>query len=154
MAITTDRAVSFLAELLAGTHLTSDTYKLALIKTGHLGTYNHLTANVGTPGAGAPTVNNLGTDEVSGAGYTSGGITLGAPAISTNGRVVRMDFADPAALSGATFSADGAVIYNSTRAGKVVAVFAFAGAPVAASGGSFSVDLPAAGDATSLIRFN
>jgi hypothetical protein len=152
MTITTDRATSFIAECFAGVHLTTDTYKAFPIKTGHAGTYNHLTANVGTPGTGTPSVNNLGTDEAAGTGYTSGGITLAAPSVTVNGRVIRFDFADPAALPNATLSADGIVIANMSKAGKVVGVFAFTNAPVVSTGGAYAVDMPAAGDATSLVH--
>lgn len=153
MAITTDRATSFLAECLAGTHLTTDTYKLLLIKAGHAGTYSHATTNVGTPGSGTPSISNVGTDEASGTGYTSGGITLGAPSITVSGRLVRFDFPDPAAIANATLSAVGAVIYNSTKGGKVVGVFDFGGT-ITATGGPFDLSIPAVGDSTSLIRIS
>lgn len=152
--ITTDRATSFIAECLAGTHVAGDTYKLLLIKAGHAGTYSHATANVGTPGAGAPSTSNVGTDEASGPGYTSGGITLGAPSVTVSGRNVRLDFAAPAALANSTISADGAVIYNATKGGNVVGVYAFAGAPIISNNGNFTISVPAVGDATSLVRFN
>lgn len=154
MTITTDRATSFLAEALAGTHLTTDTYKLLLLKAGHTGTYSHANTNIGTPGTGTPSTSNVGTDEASGTGYTSGGITLAAPSITINGRVVRFDFADPTPLSSATISADGAVIYNSSKSGKILGVFAFAGAPITSTAGSYAIDLPTAGDATSLVRIS
>jgi hypothetical protein len=151
MAITNERATSFLAELAAGIHAPTDTYKCALIKTGHAGTYNHAVTNVGTPGTGAPSTSNLGTDEVSGAGYTAGGFSVGNMLISTNGRLVRLDFADPAALSNATFSADGFIIYNASKANRAVFVGLFPNAPRVVSGGDFQFDFPAAGDSNSLI---
>lgn len=152
MSITNDRCTSFLQDAVSA-WLSGKSFKLALIKTGHAFNYTHAFQNVGTPGTGAPSNTNLGTDEVSGAGYTSGGIALAAPTVTVNGRVVRLDFADPAALSSATLSADGAVIYE-TGSGKAIGVFLFSNAPVAASNGTFSVDLPAAGDATSLVRIS
>jgi len=153
MAITSTPTASYIAECMAGVHLTTDTYKALLIKSGHTGTYGKLTANVGTPGTGAPSVNNVGTDEASGTGYTSGGITLGAPTITlaSNGLQARLDFPDIAAIPNATLSADGIVIYNSSKSGKVVGVFSFGGT-VASTAAAFDIALPAAGDTTSLIR--
>jgi hypothetical protein len=151
MAITTDRATSFIAECFQGIHLTTDVYKLALIKPGHAGTYSHATTNVGTPGTGTPTTANLGTDEASGTGYTSGGMTLAAPSITVNGRVTRMDFAAPTPLASATLSAVGAVIYNSTKANRVIGVYDFGGT-ITSTGAAFTINVPAVGDATSLVR--
>jgi hypothetical protein len=155
MAITSSRATSYIAECLAGVHLTTDTYKALLIKAGHAGTYNKLTANVGTPGTGTPSVTNVGTDEAAGTGYTSGGITLGAPTVSlsTDGLTARLDFPDIASIAGATLSADGIVIYNSSKSGKVVGVFSFGGT-VTSTAAAFDIAMPAAGDSTSLIRIS
>lgn len=152
MSITTDRSTAFLAAALTA-YVNGKTFKAALIKTGHAFNYTHAFSNVGTPGAGAPSNTNLGTDEVSGSGYTSGGVTLSAPSVTVNGRNVRLDFADPTALGTATISADGVVVYDSAN-GEVLAVSLFSNAPVVASAGPFSIDFPAAGDTTSLLRIN
>jgi hypothetical protein len=152
MAVTTKTCASFEAERYNGIHTLADVYKLALIRTGHTGTYNHTTTNVGTPGTGAPSTSNLGTDEVTGAGYTAGGITLGTPTVNIYGNIIGFDFPDPSALTSATFSADGGIIYNSSKSNRAVQVVAFAGAPVVVSNGTFTADFPAAGSSTSLIR--
>ena len=152
MTIQTGNTNSWKTEIMQGIHAPTDTYKLLLIKTGHTGVYGPATTNMGTPGSGAPSNSNLGTDEVSGPGYTSGGITLAAPSYTLNGSRARMDFADPTALTNCTFSADGAMIVNTSKGGRVLGVYLFASAPVAANGGSFTVDMPAAGDTTSLMR--
>ena len=98
---------------------------------------------------------NVGTDEASGTGYTSGGFALGAPSISlsTDGLTARYDFPDPSAISNATLSAVGLIIYNSTKSGKVVGCWDFGGT-VTSTAAPFDVNLPAAGDATSLIRIS
>ena len=155
MTITTAFPNSFKAELLAMTpHTAADTDKLLLIKTGHAGTYGAATTNVGTPGSGSPTTANVGTDAVAVSGdYASvNGITLAGFAASLDGSVAILTFSDPAALTGTTISADGCVIYNSSRAGRVCGVFAFASAPRVSTSGSFDIALPAAVAATAVLR--
>lgn len=155
MTITSAFATSFKRELLEMTpHTAADTYKLLLIKTGHTGTYNAATTNVGTPGTGTPSSSNVGTDAVAASGgYASvDGITLAGLAVSVDGTTAVATFTDPAALSATTISADGCVIYNATRGGRVLGVFAFADAPRVSSGGSFDINLPAATAAAGLIR--
>lgn len=152
--ITTKTSLSFVAEALQGIHLPTDTYKVALIKTGHVGTYDQRMTDYGS-GTGTPAFDNLGTDEVTAAGYTAGGLTLAAPTINTYGNaVVALDFADPTPLNNVTISADGGVIYNATKGGRVLGVFLFSNAPVVSVNGTFAVDFPVAGQTTSLIRFN
>jgi hypothetical protein len=155
MAITSAICNSFKQEVLAMTpHTAADTYKIALIKNGHSGTYGAGTLNAGTPGTGAPTTSNLGTDECPASGtYAAGGITLATFAVSLDTNTVILDFADPTAPTGATLSADGAIIYNSSRTNKAVAVFSFAGAPISSTNGTFTITLPAATAAAGLIRW-
>lgn len=155
MTITTAVANSFKSELLAMTpHTAADVYKLLLIKTGHAGTYNKSTTSVGTPGTGTPSTSNVGTDAVAASGgYASvDGITLAGFAASLDGDTAILTFTDPGVLSGVTASADGCVIYNSSRSNKVCGVYAFAAAPVASTAGSFDVNLPAAAAATAVLR--
>lgn len=155
MAITTAMADSFKAELIAMTpHTAIDAYKYVLIKTGHTGTYSRLTTNVGTPGTGAPSTSNLGTDAVAVSGdYNSvNGIALAGFAASLNGGEGILTFTDPAALTGTTISADGAIIYNSTQGNRVCGVFAFAGAPIVSTAGPFDVNLPVAAATTAVLR--
>lgn len=155
MSITTAVANSFKQELAAMTpHQAGDTYKLALIKTGHTGTYGKGTTNVGTPGAGAPGAANLGTDAVAVSGdYNSvDGISLAGFAVSLDGDVAIITFTDPAALTGTTISADGCIIYNATRGNRVCGVYAFPSAPRVSTGGPFDINLPAAAAATGLLR--
>ena len=157
MAITTAFANSFKAELMAMTpHTAADTYKLVLIKTGHTGTYNKSTTAVGTPGTGTPSASNLGTDAVAASGgYSSvDGITLAGFAASLDGDTAILTFTDPGALSTVTASADGCIVYNSSRSNKVLAVYAFASAPVASTAGSFDINLPAAAAATAVLRIS
>src|SRR5437868_6120570 len=77
---TTALANSFKTEVLNGLHnfagTSPNTFKMLLIKVSPSGTYDKTLTNVGTPGSGAPSTSNVGTDEVTGTGYTSGGVTL------------------------------------------------------------------------------
>jgi hypothetical protein len=153
MTITTAIAGSYKAEVLAGTHVAADVYKIALIKVAHAGTYSNLTANAGTPGTGSPTTANLGTDEVVGTGYTSGGATLAGFSITqTSGATpARLDFTTPTWPT-STISATGAMIYNSSKSNKVVAVYDFGGT-ITSTAGTFTATMPAVADGTSLVRF-
>ena len=150
MAITTAIANSFKAEMLAGTHVPGDVYKILLLKVGAAGTYSSATTNVGTPGSGTPSSSNVGTDEVTGTGYTSGGLTLSGYSATQTGSVARLDFSS-AAWSSSTISAIGAVIYNSSKSNKVVGVYDFGGTFTSTSS-TFTVNMPAVGDTTSLVR--
>lgn len=148
MAITTAVTNSFKQEILSGTHTAAHTYKLALIKTGHSGTYGKATTGAGTPGSGAPSASNLGTDEVSASGtYVAGGVTLTGRTVGLATDTAYLDFANMAQLTGFTGSADGCMIYNDSVAGKpAVYVGAFSGAPIAATAGTFDVTIPSTGN--------
>jgi hypothetical protein len=89
------------------------------------------------------------TGEVSGTGYTAGGIALTGLTQALDGDVAIMDFAD-ASWPNATITARGARIYH-VPSGKVKAVLDF-GADVTATAGTFNVALPAPAAATAVIR--
>jgi hypothetical protein len=151
MAITTAMANSYKQELLGmALHTSADVFKIALIKVGHTGTYSAATANAGTPGTGAPTTGNLGTDEVTGTGYTAGGTTLSGLSATLQGTTGVLDFAS-ATWPSASISAVGAVVYNSSKANRVLGVFDFGGT-VTSTGATFTAAAPAVGAATSLLR--
>lgn len=155
MAITSAFCTSFKEELLAMTpHTASDTYRLVLIRNGHTGTYGAATTNVGTPGTGAPSSSNLGTDAVSVSGdYNSvNGITLAGFSVTLDGTTAILSFTDPAPLTGTTISADGCIIYNSTRSNRALAVYAFPSAPRVSTGGDFDIQFPAVSALLGLIR--
>ena len=152
MANTTAMANSFKQELLGmATHTSTDVYKIALIKVGATGTYGASNTSVGTPGSGAPVANtNLGTDEASGTGYTAGGATLTGLSATLQGTTGVLDFAN-ATWPTSSIAATGAIIYNSSKSNKVVAVFDFGGT-ITSSNGTFTAAMPAVGAATSLLR--
>ena len=90
------------------------------------------------------------TDEISGTGYVAGGATMTSvtPVIS-NGKVV-FDFAD-VTWTTSTFTARGALIYNSSASDKAVLVLDF-GSDRTVSGGTFTVRMPDATSSDAIIR--
>lgn len=153
MSLTTGVSPAFKEKLLAMTpHTAADTYKLVLIKSGHAGTYDTTLTAGGTPGTGAPSTSNIGTDEITPSGsYSSGGITLTGFSASLQGTTGCLDFTIPAVTS-ATISAVGGVIVNSSRSNAVVGIYDFGGT-ITSTAGTFMVTPPAVGASTSIIRF-
>jgi hypothetical protein len=88
--------------------------------------------------------------EVTGTGYTAGGKALTTYAASLSGDTAILDF-DDVTWAGATITARGAVIYDSTNANKIRAVLDF-GADITSTNGPFTVTLPAPAAATAIIR--
>ena len=118
MAITTAMCNSFKQELLGGVHdLDTDTLKIALIKVSHSGTYGAATTNYSDV-TGA-------TDEAVGTNYTAGGQGLDSAAIALDAgnNTAFLDFADEV-FANLTISAVGAIIYNSSKSNKAIALFA------------------------------
>lgn len=94
-----------------------------------------------------------GAFEVVGTGYTIGGNTL-------TGKVISYDATSPGTAwitfsnsiwTTATFTARGALIYDSTRSNAAIAVLDF-GADKTVTSGTFTVQMPAATASTALIR--
>lgn len=110
--ITQGMCVSFKKELLEAVHdFTSDTFKIALYLESadlHPSTTTAYTA----------------TGESSGTNYSAGGATLTAVAPTTSGLYAISDFAD-VTFSSVTLSARGALIYNSSKSNRAVAILDF-----------------------------
>lgn len=138
MAITNAMCTSFKAEILGGTHdLDTDVIKIALYTSA--------------ASLDATTTAYSATNEVAnGNGYTTGGATLGSPAISNASTSGICDFADPV-WAAATITARGALIYNSSKSNKAIAVLDF-GADKTSTSGDFTVVMPAAGATTAIVR--
>ena len=116
------------------------THKIALIKVGATGTYDQTFLNVGTPGTGSPTSTNLGTDEVTGTGYTTGGVTLTNGGVTIGSNVAYTTFsAHPTAPSP---NSANRVMYCGDFGGTVSVV-----------SGTLTVVMPANASGTALIRF-
>ena len=130
MAITQAMCTSFKAEILDEQHdLVADTLKIALYTSS---------ANLD-----ASTTAFTTTQEISGTGYSSGGVELTSRTVSTSGTTAFFDADDPTWPS-ASFTARGALIYNSTNSNKAIAVLNFGG-DFTVSSGTFRIVFPAAG---------
>lgn len=137
MAITQAMCTSFKVDLFGGAQdLDTDVIKIALYTSS-------ATIDAGTT---AYTTSN----EVVGTGYTAGGNTLTGAAISSSGTTAWVDFADTTWTT-ATITARGALIYNSSKSNKAIAVLDF-GADKTSTTGDFTVQMPAADASNALIR--
>jgi hypothetical protein len=151
MSVTSALCTSFKQEILQGVHISTDVYKILLLKVGATGTYDATVTNVGTPGTGSPTTANVGTDEASGTGYTTGGVTMSGFTTSSSGTTVWIDWTTDPSWAASSISAIGAIIYNSTRTNKAVAVISFGGT-ITDTSGTFTITLPTADATNAIIR--
>ena len=128
---------SFAQELLKGNHdFINDTIKLALY-----------TAGSGAPYSTSSTIyESTVPNEVSGAGYTTGGNTLSSPVVANQNNVATLTFAQTQFTS-ATFGAAYAVIYNSSSSNKLVVVLDFGGTK-SCSNGTFTITFPSTSSGT------
>jgi hypothetical protein len=140
---------SFKVQILDGIHnfgvgviratTAADTFKIALYST--LATLNSTTTVYTTD------------NEVTGTGYVAGGNTLvisQAPTSTNTETVAWLNF-ENSSWANATFSADGALIYNSTQGNKAVAVLNFGGTKTTANQ-TFTVTFPASTSSAAIIR--
>jgi hypothetical protein len=126
---------SFKAQLLEGVHdFNTDTFKIALY--------------LATADLGANTTVYVTGGETTGTGYDAGGKVMTGVSVNAAGFVA---FAN-VTWNPAAFTARGALIYNSTKGNKAVAVLDF-GADKTASN-TFLVQMPANTVTSALIRFS
>lgn len=146
---------------------TADVFKMLLVKVSPSLTYSYTQTNVGTPGSGSPTTSNVGTDEVSGTGYTSGGqqVTNQNPAVDTtqgvsSTGVAYLTFGANPSWTSSSFSTTAGILYNnSTRLGaaatplngRTVAVYDFGGTQTVTSG-TFTIVLPTNNSSSAVLR--
>lgn len=135
MAIDTAICNSYKQEILEGVHTSTDTYKVALYTDAAT--------------LGAATTAYSTSNEVSGTGYTAGGLTLAGFSSGLSNGTAYLTFTDPQ-WTNATITARGCLIYNSSKSDKAVASYDF-GENVTSVNGTFTVDFPGTG-AASLIR--
>jgi len=90
------------------------------------------------------------SNEVVGPGYTAGGETLTGVTVLTSGTTAYLTF-DNVVWDPASFTARGALIYNSTLADLAVAVLDFGADKTATS--TFTVQVPVPSSTTALVRF-
>jgi len=147
MAITTNAICnSFKKQLLAGEHdfdsSGGDTFKLAMY------------TSVAT--LGASTTNYTTSEEVSSpSGYSAGGKALVNSGVKVSSGVAITNYAD-LSFTGATLTARGALIYNTTTDGgsnttEAVAVLDFGGDKTATSG-TFTIQFPAFTTSAAILR--
>jgi hypothetical protein len=138
MAITQTLPTSFKVQLLnAQQNFTSNTFKMALYTS--------------SASLDATTTVYTTSNEVAGTGYTAGGNTLVVSVAPTSsGTVAYLSFADTSWTT-ATFTARGALIYNTSQSNAAVAIFDF-GSDKSVVGGTFAVTFPAATSSSAVIR--
>ena len=143
MAITSAICTSFKVELLKGVHdftaTTGDTFKIALFTSS---------ATLGAGTTAFSTSNEITNS--SGTAYTAGGAALTSVTPTTSGTTAFCDFAD-VSFSSASFTANGALIYNDDQSDKAVAVIAFGGDKTVTSG-TFTIQFPTADATNAIIR--
>ena len=163
-AVTLSKATSATA---AGVSLTftGDVFKILLIKASPGRTFDHTQTNVGVPGTGSPTATNVGTDEVSGTGYTTGGFALtnvGPSLPGSPSTTATVSFSPNPSWTSATFSTTAAIIYNtSTRVGaaatplngRSVAVYDFGGTQQV-SNGTLTLVMPTNDGSNAILRIS
>jgi len=145
---------------------TSDAFKFALVKVSPATTFGPTMTNIGTPGTGASSTSNLGTDEAAtGTGYSSGGIALTnvTPALSTTTATTSFSPSPALTLSGA-FSCTAGIIYNNSirlgaaatpLGGRTVGVYDFGGTvSVGSSGGTITFTMPVNAAGTAIIQIS
>jgi poly-gamma-glutamate capsule biosynthesis protein CapA/YwtB (metallophosphatase superfamily) len=143
MAITSAICTSFKQEILVGTHnftaTSGDTFKIALFTSD---------ASLGASTTAYSTSNEITNS--SGTAYTAGGATLTSVTPTTSGTTAICDFSDVSYTS-ASFTANGALIYNDDQSDKAVAVIAFGGDKTVSSG-TFTIQFPTADASNAIIR--
>jgi len=88
--------------------------------------------------------------EVTGTGYVAGGNTLTGVTVLLSGTTAYVDFAD-STWAASAITARGALLYNSSKADKAVAVLDF-GADKTSSGTPFVIQMPTNAATTALLR--
>jgi hypothetical protein len=145
MAINQTTTTSFRVQLLQGVHnFDSDTFYIALY--------------TGSADLGPDTTVYASTGEVSGSGYTAGGQALTVsvpPTYALNGAFIPTAYISFANISwpSATFTTRGALIYNSSKGNKSVAVLDF-GNDKTVSNATFTVQFPTADANSAIVRIS
>ena len=143
MAITSAICSSFKQELLQGKHNFAssggDTFKIALFDSD---------ATLGASTTAFSTSEEI--TNTSGTAYTSGGATLTSVTPVASSTTAICDFAD-VSYSSASFTANGALIYNSSASNVAVCAIAF-GSDKTATNGTFTIQFPTADATNAIIR--
>ncbi len=126
--ITPSGCTSYKVEVLAGLHQVAHTYKLALFTSAAtLG--KDTTSYKGQKG------------EVTGPGYTAGGLPLFGCSVTAKDDAAHLNFENPVKWPVANFTARGALVYNDSLPGKNAVVVLDFGSDHKATNGPFMVVL-------------
>jgi hypothetical protein len=137
MSIVQTLTTSFKNDILVGAQdLSTDTLKLALY--------------TGDVNLNADTTAYSASNEVVGTGYSAGGVTLTGITIQTSGSTVYINF-NNAVWNPASFTTRAALIYNSSKSNKSVAVLDFGADKTCTT--TFTIQMPANTATSSLLRF-
>lgn len=137
MPIFQTQTLSFRQEMLQAVHnLLTDTIKMALY--------------TGASGLDENTTVYTTSNEISGTGYSAGGIVLTGATISASNNVVFVNF-NNAVWNPASFTTAGALIYNASKGNKSIAVLSFGGDKTAVN--TFTVEMPPNAYNSALLRF-
>lgn len=129
--------LSFKDQILKGQHdLLVDTIKLALYTSNASLDENTTIYSV--------------TNEVSGGGYSAGGVVLSGVTINTSNKIVYVSF-NNAVWNPASFTAAGGLIYNASKSNKSIAVLSFGADKIATN--TFTVQMPPNTSSSALLRF-
>ena len=147
MAISQAVCNTFKRDLLKGFHdfaSGGSTFKIALFTS--------------SASLGASTEDYSTSNETSGTGYVAGGVALTGQSVtgSTSATTAYVDWSADAQWTSASFTANGAMIYNTTTDGgssttDSVCILAFGG-DFTATAGTFTVQFPAPGVSTAILR--
>ena len=134
MSIVQTQTTSFKAELYQAVHnLLTDTIKIALY-----------TGNVSL---GYATTVYSSTNEVTGTGYTAGGVIMTGVTINTSGYVAYVNFSN--VVFNAAVTARCALIYNASKGNKSICVIDFGSDKTSSN---FTITMPANTSTAALIR--
>lgn len=133
-SIVQTQTTSFKKELYEAIHdLTTDVLKIALYTAS--ADLNEATTAYST------------SNEVTGTGYVAGGVTLTGVTVSSSGYTAYVDFAN--VVFGAAVTARCALIYNSSKANRSIAVLDFGSDKTSAN---FTITMPSNDASSALIR--
>jgi hypothetical protein len=137
MPIAQSLCSSFKQQILLGEHdLDTDVIKLALYTSA--------------ADLGAGTTVYSTSNEVVGVGYTAGGNTLTGATVSLSGTTAYVDFADTT-WAASTITARAALIYNSSKSNKAIAVLDF-GSDKTTTANNFTVQFPTNDASSAIVR--
>tara|TARA_R110001592_G_C12766891_1_gene713501 strand:+ start:43 stop:501 length:459 start_codon:yes stop_codon:yes gene_type:complete len=152
MAISQAVCNTFKKELLEGKHDFANgghTFKIALFTSS---------ASLGAGTANYSTSNEI--TNASGSAYSAGGETLQNQSVTggTGAATAYVDFTTNPQWTSASFTANGAMIYNTTTDGgsgttNSVCILAF-GSDFTATNGTFTIEFPAPGENTAILRLS